>query len=185
MSVTWCDNDIKFSGVGVLWIPHYPEGVLTMSEANYKVNEASQILYQAPNAESGLSGVVAEIYLPSGVKDSDFPDVALVERGSTGTYVGSFTPDEQGDWEVIMHKSDGDGQVIKRYSVGGHNIHAIGEGVSALPDTAAVNAEVDQALVDYDGPTKTELDSAHSVTDGKIDALDIKVSSLDTPPMCS
>lgn len=32
--------------------------------------------------------------------------------------------------------------------------------VSALPDTAAINAEVDTALADYDAPTKAELDAA-------------------------
>ena len=37
---------------------------------------------------------------------------------------------------------------------------------------AAINAEADTALSDYDAPTKAEMDSAHSTTDGKIDAVD-------------
>lgn len=177
-----------------------------MAEKLYKVDESCQILYQAPNAESGLGGVEAEIYLPSGDKDSSFPDVTLTERGSTGTYVGEFTPDAQGEWEVIIHKADGDGQVVKRYSVGAYNVHSVGEGVSgintavadldtdvamldtkvtALPDAAEVNAEVDTALAEYGVSTKADEDAAHTVTDGKIDALDTKVSSLDTPPMVS
>lgn len=170
-----------------------------MSERNFKVNEVIDIIYQAPNKESGLSGVVAEIILPDGSQDSGFPDVALVEILSKGIYKGQFTPDQGGDWEAVCHKSDGDGQVVKRYSVGSHNVHSVGaaiadvdadvaildDKVDALPDSADVNAEVDQALVDYDAPTKAELDAAHATTDGKIDDLDTKVSSLDTPPMVS
>lgn len=57
--------------------------------------------------------------------------------------------------------------------------------IDALPTTEEVDGVVDAALVDYDAPTKAELDAAHAATDGKIDALDTKVSSLDTPPMVS
>lgn len=158
----------------------------------YKEGEAIDIIYQAPNKETGLSGVVAEIILPDGSQDSGFPDVVLTEILSKGVYKGQFTPDQEGDWEAICHKSDGDGQVVKRYSVGAHNVHSVGEGVSgittavaALPDAAGVNAEVDSALAEYGVSKKADEDAAHVVTDGKIDALDIKVSSLDTPPMVS
>ena len=150
-----------------------------MAQKNLLVDEPIELGYQAPNKESGLSGIdapIAEIYLPgTKEKDSNYPDVELIEVESTGTYRGEFTPDSQGDWQVIMHKADGDGQTTKKYSVGAHNVHSVGEkansiqtAVAALPDAGEVNTIVD-----------TRVD----VTDAKIDALDTKVSELDTPPM--
>ena len=208
MSVCWVNGNVKFKNGDVVWTPQY-ERVLIMAEKLFKVNEAIEIVYQAPNKESGLTGltaVEAEIYLPSNDKDSNFPDVALVEIGSSGTYNGTFTPDAEGEWKVIIHKSDGDGQVVKRYSVGLHNVSSVGEGVSgintavadldgdvvaldtkveALPDAAEVNAEVDTALAEYGVSTKVDEDAAHAVTDGKIDALALDVDKIDTPPMVS
>jgi len=131
-----------------------------MAEKVFKVNEVIEIVYQAPSAESGLTDIIAEIFLPSNTKDSNFPDVSLVEIGNTGEYRGEFTPDQQGEWKVIIHKSEGDGQVVKRYSVGGHNVHSVGEAVGGV-DTKASSI----------------------IT--KVDAIDTKVSSLDTPPMVS
>ena len=45
--------------------------------------------------------------------------------------------------------------------------------IAALNDLSAaqVNAEVDTALADYDGPTKAEMDAAHAATDALIAAL--------------
>ena len=56
-------------------------------------------------------------------------------------------------------------------------IGALGVGLTDLGGMstgmkAEVNAEADTALSDYDPPTKDELDSAHSTTNGKIDAVD-------------
>ena len=160
-----------------------------MAEKNLPVNEVIELGYQAPNKLSGLSGVnapIAEIYLPdtgSGPqKDSSQPDVELVEVGNTGTYRGEFTPGSQGEWQVIMHKADGDGQITRKYSVGAHNVHSVGEGVGAVEAKANSIAAAIDAL-----PTTAEVDTVVDtrvdVTDAKIDALDIKVSELDTPPM--
>jgi hypothetical protein len=103
-----------------------------MADRAYKINEPIVISYQAPNAESGLVGVVADIYLPGDVKDSSYPSVELVEIESTGNYVGNFTPDDYGVWRVLMHKADGSGQVPKGYSVGDYDVHSVGEAVAAL-----------------------------------------------------
>ncbi len=138
-----------------------------MAEKNLLINEAIEVVYQAPNKQSGLSGVVAEIYLPDGEKDSNFPDVALAEMASSGVYKGEFTPNVQGEWKAVCHKSDGDGQVVRRYSVGAHNVHSVGSQINAV-DTKinAVDAQLD-------------------TVETKIDDIDTKVSSLDTPPMVS
>lgn len=141
-----------------------------MAEKQFKVDEAIEIVYQAPNKETGLTGVtaiIAEIYLPTDVKDSGFPDMELVEIGSSGVYNGTFTPDIQGEWKVVIHKSDGDGQVVKRYSVGAYNVNSVG--------AAIANVDSDVAAVD----------STVVLIKSKVDAIDTKVSSLDTPPMVS
>ena len=141
-----------------------------MAEKQFKINEPIEIVYQAPNRESGLSGgtaVVAEIFLPNDTKDSTFPDLELVEIGTSGVYKGLFTPDQEGEWKVVIHKSNGDGQVVKRYSVGAHNVNSVGAAIE--------NVDSDVAVV------QTTADSIET----KVDDLDIKVSSLDTPPMVS
>ena len=103
-----------------------------MADRVYKVNESIAISYQASNAESGLTGIVADIYLPGEIKDSSYPSINLVEIEDTGNYVGTFTPDSYGVWRVLMHKADGSGQVPKAYSVGGYDVHSVGEAVAAL-----------------------------------------------------
>jgi len=136
-------------------------------EMMFKLGEPVPVLYQAPNAESGLVGVIAEIILPIGVKDSNFPDVDLVEILTTGTYKGEFTPDTQGEWLVIIHKADGNGKVIKRYSVGAYNVNTVGEGV------AAVDGKVDTV----DGKVVAVGDQVTTV-DGKVDTMDGKVVAV-------
>lgn len=138
-----------------------------MAERNYKVNEPIKVLYQAPNRQSGLTDIVGEIYLPNGSKDSNFPDVSFTERGNSGTYSGSFTPDALGEWQVIVHQSDGSGQVTKQYSVGYYDVTGVGVAVE----------EVETKIDTVD----TKVDTVET----KIDILDTKVSSLDTPPMIS
>lgn len=97
-----------------------------MADKLFKVGEPIPFGYQAPNKQSELV-VIAEIYLPNKQKDSSYPDVYMDEVEDTGTYIGEFTPDQQGNWQVICHLEDSSGQIVKGYSVGGHNIHSIGE----------------------------------------------------------
>lgn len=129
-----------------------------MSEKNLKTGVSTPIVYQAPNKETGAT-VIAEIYLPAGTKDVvNFPDVTLTERGASGVYVGVFTPDTVGEWVVLIHKQNGDGQVVKRYSVGQHNLDTVGDDVNGVQATQAV-------------------------IEGKIDDIVNAVGALDTPPM--
>jgi len=144
-----------------------------MAERNFAINEPITVIYQAPNKESGLT-IEVEIFLPSGDKDSNFPDFTLTERGSTGTYVGTFTPDAAGDWQVLVHKDDGDGQVTKKYSVGSYNVETVGEKIS---DTKTVVDNVHTKVANLD----TQMDTVET----KVDNIDTKVSALDTPPMIS
>ncbi len=158
-----------------------------MAEKFFKVGEEIEVFYQAPNKESGLT-IVAEIYLPNGEKDSNFPDVTLDEMGGTGSYKNTFTPDAQGEWRAIIHKDNGDGQVVKRYSVGAHNVHSVGEAVGNVDGKASsiqsAVANLDSDVAAVDGKVDAVQSTANDI-ETKVDNLDTKVSSLDTPPMVS
>lgn len=96
-----------------------------MAEKNCKVGEVIQVVYQAPGAASALV-VTMEIYDESGAKDTtNFPDVVMVESGSSGRYIGSLTPDVEGEWRVDIYDALG-GKVTKRFSVGSENISSLG-----------------------------------------------------------
>jgi flagellin-like hook-associated protein FlgL len=167
-----------------------------MAEKNLLVNEAVELTYQAPNRETGLVGVLAEIYLPTGQKDAvNFPDVELVEVGATGIYTGIFTPDAVGDWLAIYHDAEGDGQVFKRYSVGAYNVSSVGAAVNTVDGKIVT---VSSAVTTVDGKVDTATGKIDTVdgkivtVDGKVDTantkldfLSTKVGSLSTPPMCS
>lgn len=169
-----------------------------MAEKIFRVDEVIELVYQAPNKESNLAGglaPVAEIYLPSDIKDSNFPDVALVEIGSSGIYKGIFIPDQQGEWKVVIHKSDGDGQVVKRYSVGAHNVDSVGQVVSGINtvvsdidnditvlDSKVVNLDEDVVALDV---KVVELDTKAEQTHTKLDNVVTKIDAIDTPPMVS
>ena len=62
------------------------------------------------------------------------------------------------------------------------NVNANETKIDALNDLSAadVNAEVDTALVDYDGPTKAEMDTAHGLlaTEAKQDTIDGNVDAI-------
>jgi len=135
-----------------------------MAEKNFAVNEAITILYQAPGKESGAT-IEATIRLPDGSEDLvNFPVVTLTERGSSGTYTGTFTPDAEGDWQAIIAKDDGTGQVTKRYSVGEYNIDGVGKKANDV---------------------KTVVDGM----DTQLDTVETKIDNLSTgfttPPMVS
>jgi hypothetical protein len=179
-----------------------------MAEKNFLVDEAIEIVYQAPNKQTGLT-ITAEIILPSGSKDSNFPDLTLSELLDKGIYSGFFTPNTGGEWKVVVHTDTGDGQVVKRYSVGDYNLATVGGVVEAVStkvddvdsDVAAVGGQV----ITVGGQVST-VDGKVDVIDGKVDAAATKVDdvqvtadsietkvdnistsvgALDTPPMIS
>lgn len=153
-----------------------------MADKLYKMSELIDLNYQAPNKQSGLGGVVAEIYNPS---KANVGSVALVEVTGTGTYCGAFTPNAVGTWQVIMHKSDGDGQVAKSFSVGAHNVHSVGEAVGAVnTSVGGVQTTVNGIDTNVDS-IRGEFESGGLVVeiDTKLDSINNKVSALDTPPM--
>jgi hypothetical protein len=137
-----------------------------MAEKNFKVDEEIKIVYQAPNKQSGLT-ITAETILPGDIKDSYFPDQVLIEVLGKGIYTGTFTPNTTGEWQIVVHKPGDEGQVVKRYSVGGHNVDSVGN-------------KADNIKTTVDG-IDTQLDTVET----KIDNLGTSVGALDTPPMIS
>jgi hypothetical protein len=86
------------------------------------------------------------------------------------------------EFSVRMEGTTIDGATINSW-IGSFSIERAGgalASIKALNDLSAaqVNTEVDTALSDYDGPTKTEMDSAFAVTDGKIDVVDGNVDAI-------
>jgi hypothetical protein len=142
-----------------------------MADKLFKVDEAIEFGYQAPNKESGLI-VVAEVYLPNKAKDSTYPDITVGEIGTSGTYRGSFVPNVEGTWQVIIHKDDGDGQVSKSFSVGSHNVHSVGDAIALVSSDVA---GVDDAVADID----VKVDAV----DTKVTAIQNQVDTLGAPPM--
>lgn len=140
-----------------------------MADKLYKVNEAIEIGYQAPNKETGLT-IITEIYLPNKSKDSNYPNVTLDEVGTTGTYRGSFTPNQEGTWQVITYKDGGDGQVTKSYSVGAKNIQDI------YVDTAKDTTVAKDATVAKDSSVAKAADLA--IVGGKVNEIDSEVDDL-------
>lgn len=139
-----------------------------MAEKLYKVNEVIPLGYQAPGAKSGKD-VKADIYKPDKSKTVASP-VTLTELGTTGTYRNDtdFTPDLEGEWQVVMYIDKGggqtDNQVTKSFSVGGHNVDSIGD-------------KVDQVDTDVTS-IRQEFESG-----GLVEDIHTKVDELDTPPM--
>ncbi len=153
-----------------------------MPQGTYKVLEAIGVTYQAAAATTGLDDVTMEIYDETGAKDIvNFADVLMTEIGATGRYKGSFTPDEEGKWRVMIDSATKPGKLVKDFDVTAANINSIGDAVAAADgkidtvdgkvdtaqasidalndvSSAEVNAAADTALTDYDAPTKAELD---------------------------
>ena len=97
-----------------------------------KVGEAIEETYQAPGATSGLTDITMEIFDETGLKDPvDYPDVVMVEIVSTGRYKGSFIPDTQGKWRIMVNSASKKGLMVRDYDVIGHNIDSIGNAIEA------------------------------------------------------
>lgn len=132
-----------------------------MAQGEYKNGVAIEVGYQAVNNATGKT-VTMDVYDEAHAKDVPKCVASMTEIAATGRYYAAFTPDAEGIWTVVMvNTTDANGPVALKYAVAGHDVDSIGDAIAALNDldAAAVNAEVDTALADYDGPTKAELDS--------------------------
>lgn len=151
-----------------------------MARKDYKINEAIRVIYRAI---PGSTSVNMDVYDETDTLDSG-QSGAMTQLGSSDRWIGTFTPDANGNWSINITDSKG-GDVIRDYSVGDYNVDSVGAGVASVDakidalnniSTADVNTEVDTALGDYDGPTKAELDTAETNIRGT-DGDDLKTLS--------
>ena len=134
-----------------------------MAQKNYKVGEAIEVVYQAQNAESGIT-VNMEVFDETHTIVAGDP-IVLTELGASGRYYGMFIPDESGEWSVQIEKSDGSGKTTKAFSVGGHNVHDIGATVGTIDNNT------------------TNLGTNLGIVEGKVDTINDKLDGLVSPPM--
>lgn len=169
-----------------------------MAQKSYKVNEAIEVVYQAPNAATGIT-VNMEIYDEVHALVAGGP-IVLTELGATGRYYGPFTPDTVGEWSVQIEVSDGTGKVTKAYSVGSHHLQDVGVQADAIKtDTATIDtavgvidgkintidteiAAVDAKVVDLDADV-VAIDTKITDLDADIVVIDGKIDGLNSPPM--
>ena len=103
-----------------------------MALKNYAVNEIIKVTYQPDKASSGET-VTIEIFDETGAKDPvNFPDVVMTEILTSGRYEGTFTPDTQGEWILMVSYGSGKGKLVKQYSVGGYNLDDVGQTVDTI-----------------------------------------------------
>lgn len=108
-------------------------------QGQFKLNEIIEVTYQAAKITSGLTDVTMIIYDETHALDgTNFPDVVMTEIGTTGRYYGSFTPDTEGIWTILIDSVTKKGPVVKQYAIVGHNIDTIGDAVEAIESPAMV-----------------------------------------------
>jgi len=98
----------------------------------YKVDEAIQVTYKSKKSVTGLT-VKLDVFDETGTLDATKSIAAMAEPNTDGVYVGTFTPDAQGEWLVYVYE-DGkaDEKVIEQYSVGGYNLDDIGQALGDI-----------------------------------------------------
>ncbi len=109
-----------------------------MSIPGYKNGVAIQVVYQAAKAATGKT-IAMDVYDELGALDGAKSVVAMTEVGVTGRYVASWTPDAEGDWVVQMEDSvSGKGDVVKHYTVIGHDLNTVVDAIDLLESPAMV-----------------------------------------------
>jgi hypothetical protein len=125
---------------------------------------AGELIFYGSLAETGMT-VTAKVYSGDTQVGSD---VTCAETGSLAIYVGDL-PTASAGMLFVRFISVGvviGTQVIAWSGTSEVTMQTITAAISALPTpltAVQVNAEVDTALSDYDGPTKAELDASMAV----------------------
>ena len=155
-----------------------------MASGNYKNGVAIGLVYQAAAL---LSNAIPEAIVYDeggaldGAKSTSLTSSLLAGELSglaVGSYRGSFTPDAEGAWTVIIEDKNNAGQVSKTYNVAGYDMDSVGDLVAAL-DTADVasqllltkSAIVSSLLADNLSAEISDIESALNVAISAIGAL--------------
>ena len=148
-----------------------------MAERNFKVGASIEVKYQAANGESGAT-IEMEIVKPDKSIVEGGPTI-MTEIGNSGRYFADFVPDTDGEWSVLVQKSDGSGKMVKAFSVGDWDVHELGAKIVVTEgkiDDQNTNLSVVHTKVDE---VKTNTDKLPTI---ETDVANIK-SSLGSPPM--
>lgn len=144
-----------------------------MGQGEYKVDDAIEVTYQAAAASTGLVDVTMEIYDETHSLDGvDFPNVTMTEIGVTGRYYGTFTPDAEGNWTIMIDSATKPGKIVKKYSVTAYNINSVGDVV------ATTDGKVDVVDGKMDAMRGVDDDTLKTISD-QID----NVASADSAPI--
>ena len=135
-------------------------------------------------ADTGLT-LLGKVYSASAQIGTD---VSMSEIGSSAFYVGSISLTGVADGPYMVRYDTasatyGTGWIyVLSEAVVSPEQYALATSIAALNDlsAAAVNAEVDTALADYDAPTKAELDTAKVNIIAEINDNENKIDNLDT-----
>lgn len=111
-----------------------------------EVGKPVDVTYRAKKLTTGLTDVVAKIYDESRAQDLvNFPDVTLTEIGATGIYYGSFTPDAEGIWTVLVNSATAPDQAEFTIQVGSYDLNTLGttlDDVKTVVDDLADPSEI-------------------------------------------
>lgn len=155
-----------------------------------KVGTLIEVTYQARGVTSGLTDVIMEIYDETGAKDiPNFPDVIMVEIGSTGRYKGSFTTDAEGKWRTMMNSVTKKGELVLDFDIVGHNVDSVGDAVATVDSTMAKDATVakdntvakETSIIDLDNDVAV-VGGVVATVDGKADGIKTKTDTLPANP---
>ena len=118
-----------------------------MAGGTYKNGVAIDLVYQAaallsnaiPDATVYDEGDALDTVKSTGLTSSLL--AGALSGVAIGSYRGSFTPDAEGPWTVIIEDKNNAGQVSKIYNVAGHDLDSVGDLVTAL-DTADTTSQL-------------------------------------------
>jgi len=118
---------------------------------SYKVNQQLVVIYQAPNAESGLGASLKyDVYDEAHALDAAKSGTTMTEMGTTGRYYATFTPDAVGVWIVQIEKvpdPTGKTKAVARYDVRAHDEGDMLQQAGILSDaTPFPGANIDAAI---------------------------------------
>ena len=101
-----------------------------------EIGKSVDITYHSQKHTSGLTDVTAQIYDESRALDPvNFPDVVLIEIGTTGIYYGSFTPDAAGIWTVQVDSATKSDPAEFTIQVGNYDLDSLGSTLDSVQTT--------------------------------------------------
>lgn len=156
-----------------------------MATGNYKNGAAIVVTYQAVNSATGKT-VTMSVYDETHALDAVKSIAAMTEIGTTGRYYATFTPDAEGEWILIMkNTTDNNGEVVKAYSVSGHDVDSVGDVVDTIDGKADTIVSAVGGIATIDGKADTIVSAVGGIAtiDGKADTIISGLSALASPAM--